>query len=122
MEIYKKGFLVDITNTTIIIVDGGAKRAYHYNVNGPWSVTGYTYPNSIDGARIDPVTNEMYIWAPPYIYRQDMRVKEISTMPWAMGMPLFSIYNNRFVVGVPIEPSPLGIYVGGHYFGVVNVY
>jgi hypothetical protein len=115
------GQYVDITNTKLLIVDGGTRTAKYMNLSLPFNTFPISYPNPIDGACIDPVTDEYFVWAAPYIYRSgDIKAKTLTLEEGTFGFNnMFSIYNNRFVIGRPGDlyaPQP---YRGGWYFGAV---
>jgi hypothetical protein len=120
----RTGALVDITNTKVLVVDGGTRKVSCFNIGAPWSTFPYEFPTAVEGASIDPVTGEFYIWCGTTIYRSGNNVaKNISMSGGNYGLPqLFSVYNDRFVIGQPGESSSTGVYGGGWYLGMVNAY
>jgi hypothetical protein len=114
------GQLVDITNTHALVIEGGTRIARYMNI-GIWSAFPYTYTTPIDGACIDPVTGEFFVWASPTLYRSgDMKAKTLSLEEGGFGFQkLFAIYNGRFVIGRPADLTTPTPYQGGWFFGAV---
>jgi hypothetical protein len=124
IESQRVGQFVDVTNTKLLVVNGGTRTANFFNIAVPWTTFPHVYDKDIEGACIDPVTDEFYVWSSTTIYRSGTDiVKSISMSETLYGLQrLFSVYNNRFVIGQPGERSPSGIYTGGYYFGAVTPY
>jgi hypothetical protein len=118
----RTGALVDISNTKVLVVNGGTRTVSCYNLGAPWSAYPYPYTSPIDGACIDPVTEQFYVWTVPTIYREgDTKAKSLSMSDGSYGLQnLFAVYNNRFVVGRPGEKSAAGYWAGGYCLGSVN--
>lgn len=114
------GQIVDISNSHVVVINGGTRVARYMNI-GVWTSFPYTYSTPIDGACIDPVTNEFFVWAAPVLYRGgDFRAKTISVEEGGYGFQkMFAIYNGRFVIGRPADLTTPTPYQGGWYFGMV---